>query len=135
MDGVLEVMIQDLNLNLTIYINNEAITNVQPPSFINGCKIWDVGFINPYTKDFIEVNAFCKAMPEEKAYLDFTLKFLKFLNQTPNINLKRAFGFDAKGYFKIDDYLLEEIDFENAMKSFGIPFVAPPAEEGEVEQY
>jgi hypothetical protein len=50
--------LQDSNILVSIYINNEFVTNVTPASFVKAREYWDIGFINPRTADFIEVNSF-----------------------------------------------------------------------------
>lgn len=89
------------NHMINIIVDNELLTSIYAPSFIDG-GIWDIGFINPKQKlskfphqksiEIITINSTIENLSHRLLLFNQYLSFYQYLNSINMTNFKRLFG-------------------------------------------
>lgn len=109
-------------IRFSLYSDNRELGHVSP-SYKNEYEgNWDIGYLNPFQKKFLQTNMFVNydAITNRRKLMKSYFKFVKYLNaQNQYFNISLIFGFN-EGTFKFDDYYISPEKFISRLKQLDV---------------
>jgi hypothetical protein len=109
-------------VKFSLYSDNRELGHVSPTYKYEFNSFWDIGYMNPLQKKFMQSNMFVNndAIVTRKTIMKPYFKFMKYLNtQNQYFNISLIFGFN-EGTFKFDDYYISQDQFMSSLKQLDV---------------
>jgi hypothetical protein len=86
---------------MSVYTSNKLVANLLPPE--GAGEYWDIGFIQPDSGEFVEVNSLVWDSPKASEGLNAFQSVIRFV-ETRSESLSALFGFESSGVLKNTEY-------------------------------
>lgn len=109
-------------VRFSLYSDNRELGHVSPSYKNQYYNNWDIGYLNPLQKKFLQTNMFVNndAIKDRRKLMKSYFKFVKYLNsQNQYFNISLIFGFN-EGTFKFDDYYISPEKFFSRLKQLDV---------------
>jgi hypothetical protein len=109
-------------VKFSLYSDNRELGHMSPTYKFENNSYWDIGYINPLQKKFMQSNMFVDkhAIVTRSTMMTSYFRFMKYLNtQNQYFNISLIFGFN-EGTFKFDDYYITQDQFMSSLKQLDV---------------